>query len=124
TPSSGKMLREALQQWAVTKNIKREHKKYMIGLRRRRKLEGKATVIQYSVLSPEHVTKQLDRFIAENEVHEHEQIEWESLASREFLTIVLLENLKLIQRIQLYPRRLFIIRLKNLKILRVRGRKA
>ena len=118
------MLLGALQSWGATKAIKREHKKYLVGLRRRRKREGKATVIQYSVLSPEHVTKQLDRFITENEVHEHEQMEWESLEGREFLTIVLLENLKLIQRIQLYPRRLFIILLKNLKILRVGGRKA
>jgi hypothetical protein len=79
------MLRGALQQWGAIKAIKSEHKKYMIGLRRKRNREGKPTVIQYSVLSPGHVAKQLDRFIAENEVHEHEQMEWESLAGRELI---------------------------------------
>jgi hypothetical protein len=77
------MLRGALQQWHAFKTIKGENKKYLIGLRRRREREGKATAIRYSVLSPSHVSKQLDRFIAENDIHENEQTEWESLAGRE-----------------------------------------
>jgi len=47
--------------------------------RRRRGLEGKATAIRYSVLSQAHVSKQLDRFIAGNGIHENEQMGWESL---------------------------------------------
>jgi hypothetical protein len=53
--------------------------------RRRREREGKAIAIQYSVLSPGHVSKQLDRFIAESDTRENEQMEWESPAGRELL---------------------------------------
>jgi hypothetical protein len=77
------MLRGALQQWRAFKTIKGENKKYLIGLSRRREREGKATAIRYSVLSPGHVSKQLDRFIAEKEIDEDEQMEWESLEGRE-----------------------------------------
>jgi tetratricopeptide (TPR) repeat protein len=53
--------------------------------RRRRGLEGKATAIRYSVLSQAHVSKQLDRFIAGNGIHENEQMGWESLEDCELL---------------------------------------
>jgi hypothetical protein len=88
------MLRGALQQWRAFKAIKGENKKYLIGLRRRREREGKATAIRYSVLSPGHVSKQLDRFIAENDIHENEQMEWESLAGRELLCHRCIEIIK------------------------------
>lgn len=57
-------------------------------------------MIRYSLLSPGRVAKQLDRFIAEKDVHEHEQIEWESLAGRECpnSTIIFFGNANLIQR--------------------------
>jgi hypothetical protein len=89
-----------------------------------REREGKATAIRCSVLFPGHVSKQLDRFIAENDIHENEQMEWESLAGCELLCHKCIKIIKSDQHTQLFPRRLLISLLKNLKAPRMGGRKA
>jgi hypothetical protein len=75
------------------------------------------------VLFPGHVSKQLDR-IAENDIHENEQMEWESLAGRELLCYKCIKITKSDQRTQLFPRRFLMSLLKNLKVPRMGGRKA
>ena len=89
-----------------------------------REREGKATAIRCSVLFPGHVSKQLDRFIAENDIDENEQMAWESLADRELLCYKCIKIIKSDQHTQLFPRRLLTSLLKNLKVPRMGGRKA
>jgi hypothetical protein len=80
--------------------------------------------ISSSVLFPGHVSKQLDRFIAENDIHENEQMAWESIAGRELLFYKCIKIIKSDQHTQLFPRRLLMSLLKNLKVPRMGGRKA
>jgi hypothetical protein len=89
-----------------------------------REREGKVTAVRCSVLFPGHVSKQLDRFIAENDIHENEQMAWESIAGRELLFYQCIKIIKSDQHTQLFPRRLLMSLLKNLKVPRMGGRKA